>query len=241
METLPLTQTEVAGHLGVSPGLVSQWKSGHARITSAHAEGLKRLARNTRPTVSDEERNESDTPSESPSYGGWLAEQLYVIKETQATFAKRSKVNPMTISNLINGKTDPQQGTRRKIEKALSKRLPPQHTPRRRVSPAPVADPSGPVIGIPFKIAEISQAPNAPGVYVIHDTRGWPTYVGKGNLRTELKLHFGKKWATEHSAAKFSYALVGHNHDADRIETILIKFMADSLLVNVKKRVSVAR
>lgn len=245
LEAIPLNQTEVAVHLDVSPGLVSQWKSGYAKISPEYAEELQGLAADTRRSHRNDKDDESDigsdTQSDSQSYGEWLAAQLYAINKTQATFAKQSKVHPMTISNLINGKTSPQQGTRQKIENAL-RATSPQRKSSGKTPSAPKADPNEPVVGISFTKDEISQAPNQVGVYVIHDGRGHPTYVGKGKLRSELTHHAGRTWAaSEHAAAKFSYAVLGNDQDADKIETILIKFMADSLLVNIKKRVSVAR
>jgi transcriptional regulator with XRE-family HTH domain len=244
LEALPLTQTQVAEHLGVSLGLVSHWKSGYTKISPDHAEELRLLDRDAKATrrsaKDEEERTGSDQPSGPQSYGEWLAEQLDAIHVTQAKFATLSDVSPITISNLINGKNSPQQGTRQKIEKALST-FPSQRKSRGETPSAPKADPNEPVVGISFRKDEISQAPNQVGVYVIHDGRGHPTYVGKGNLRSELTLYSGRTWAaSDHAAAKFSYAVLGNDQEADKIETILIKFMADSLLVNTKKRVSVA-
>mgnify|MGYP001608549142 CR=1 FL=1 len=242
LEAIPLNQTEVAGHLGVSPGLVSQWKSGYAKISSEHAEELQGLAADTRRVAKDDDDDiGSGTQSGAQSYGDWLAGQLEAVNETPAKFAKRSDVNRLTISNLIDGKTSPQQGTRQKIEKALSA-FSSQRKSCGETPSAPKADPNEPVVGISFTKDEINQAPNQVGVYVIHDGRGHPTYVGKGKLRSELTHLAGRTLAaSDHAAAKFSYAVLDNDQDADKIETILIKFMADSLLVNVKKRVSVAR
>ncbi len=239
LEAIPLTQTEIANHLGVSQGLVSQWKNGHQPIGSDYLEVLRRLARETPRDADDDEQVDSEAQLGSQSYGEWLAEQLEALKVTQAKLAEKAKVNAITISNLITGKTEnPQKDTRRKIEDSL-KYFHQQKHPREQAPKAPATDPSAPVVGIQFTKDEIDQAPNKCGVYVIHDRRGCPTYVGKGTLRTELNLHFSKKWAAEHAANTFSYAEVDEK-DADRIETILIKFMADSLLVNKKKRISVA-
>jgi hypothetical protein len=109
------------------------------------------------------------------------------------------------------------------------------------VPKAPIVDHSEPVVGIPFDKEEIGQVPSKCGVYVIHDAAGWPTYVGKGNLQRELKNYTDGSWSvSKKTASKSSYAVVGNDEDAKRIESIIIKFMADSLLVNEKKRVSVA-
>ena len=154
---------------------------------------------------------------------------------TQADLARSAKVSSITISNLVTGKTEnPQPGTRRKIENAL------RQSGKKEGEPPPTIDPNEPVVGIRYEKNEYDQAPSEVGVYVIHDKRGWPTYVGKGNIRNELRHYSEQKWAHSHSARTFSYALIDNDKDADRIETIVIKFMADSLLVNTKKRASVA-
>jgi plasmid maintenance system antidote protein VapI len=221
------TQTEVAQLLGVSPGLVSQWKNGHATITPQYAKELARLAKELRAT--DEEERDSDAEVVSQTYGEWLAEQLETLKVNQATLAAQAEVNPLTVSNLITGKTENPQNFLKK------------QNPNMQVPKAPMVDHSEPVVGIPYIDDEISQVPSECGVYVIHDARGWPAYVGKENLQRELKNYKDRAWTSSKKvASKFSYAVVGNDEDAQRIETILIKFMADSLLVNEKKRVSVA-
>ena len=239
LEMIPLTQTEIANHLGVSQGRVSQWKNGQA-ISPEYLKEIRRLARDARRDANEEEPGDSSTRSGSQSYGEWLAEQLDALRVTQASLAQRADVASLTISNVINGKTEPQSGTRRKIERALED-ISEQHKSPMPVKPAPELDLSEPIVGNAFTKEEIDQAPDKIGVYVIHDKRGWPTYVGQGKIRSELKHHSGKKWATEEFAArKFSYAVIPNDRDVERIETILIKFMADSLLVNKKKRVSLA-
>lgn len=240
LEAIPLTQTDIANHLGVSQGQVSHYKYGRIKIPREHLEELRRLARDARRDANGEKEDDSDTQSSSQSYGEWLAEQLQDLDVTQAWLAKQAHVSPITISNLVTGKTDPQQGTRHKIEKALKSSVRRKGHTEIQVPDAPETDPREPVVGISFTEEEIGQAPNGLGVYVIHDKRGWPTYVGKGNIRAELKNYNNQKWATAHVATKFSYALLDDEKLALRIETIVIKFMADSLLVNSKKRASVA-
>jgi transcriptional regulator with XRE-family HTH domain len=239
LEAIPLNQTGIANLLGVSPGLVTHWKTGRTPIGAEYLKELRRIAQDTHHDVDDEEQVDSDTGSGSQPYGEWLAEQLETLKTvSQLKLAERAVVNPLTISNLITGKTEnPQKDTRHKIEEALQGFYREQK-PRQEASKAPALDSSKPVVGVLYNDDEIKQVPNKRGVYVIHDKRGWPTYVGKGNLLTELKLHHDKKWATREAANKFSYAIV--DHDPDEIETIIIKFMADSLLVNKNKKVSVA-
>lgn len=239
LEKIPLTQTEIANHLGVSQGQVSHYKYGRMKIPREHLEELRRLARDAHHDDNDEEHMDSDARSGSQSYKEWLAEQIDALSLTQARLAKLADVSPLTVSNLINGKTEPQNGTRHKIQKALDSSPQRRKTPE-RVRPAPESDPSEPIVGNRFTDDEIKQAPDKLGVYVIHDKRGWPTYVGKGNIRAELKNYNNQKWATPHVATTFSYALIDNEKTALWIETIVIKFMADSLLVNTRKRASVA-
>lgn len=239
LEIVPLTQTEIANHLGVSQGQVSHYKYGRVKIPREHLKELRRLARDAHHDDNDTEQVDLDTRSGSQSYGEWLAEQIDALKLTQARLAEQADVSPLTVSNLINGKTEPQNGTRHKIQKALDS-IPQRRKTLERVRPAPESDPSEPIVGNRFTEDEIKQAPDKLGVYVIHDKRGWPTYVGKGNIRAELKNYNNQKWATTHVAATFSYALIDNEKTALRIETIVIKFMADSLLVNTRKRASVA-
>ena len=247
LEELPLTQADVAQYLGVSQGLVSQWKNGQARITPENARALQRVAEDAedagdvRRDMLDDGRRHREDQEVSSSFKDWLVEQLDVLGMTQAALAELADVSPITISNLVTSKTEnPQQDTRRRIVDALKAYSKGKGPRERKVPDAPEADPREPVVGVSFREEGIDQAPSELGVYVIHDKRGWPTYVGKGNIRTELKTYNDRKWAAPYTATKFSYALVEDEKDALRIETIIIKFMADSLLVNSKKRVSVA-
>jgi transcriptional regulator with XRE-family HTH domain len=238
LDAIPLTQIEIANHLGVTQSQVSHYKYGRVKISPEHLEELRRLAKNAHRDGHVEKESDSDIQSASQSYGEWLAEQLDALSVTQARLAKEADVHTLTISNIVNEKTEPQIGSRNKIKQALDRLSRKERQPL--VEPAPEHDPSEPIVGNLFTEEEIDQAPSDLGVYVIHDMRGWPTYVGKGNVRNELRYYFKQKWASTEPARKFSYALVRNDQDADRIETILIKFMADSLLVNQKKRVTVA-
>ena len=194
----------------MSPGLVSQWENGHATITPQYAKELARLAKELRATEEDE--RDSDAEVVSQTYGGWLAEQLETLKVNQATLATQAEVSPLTISCLITGKTEnPQNGTRKKSEDALQHFWKKQN-PSKQVPKAPIVDHSEPVVGIPFDREEIGQVPSECGVYVIHDARGWPTYVGKGNLQRELKNYTDRsRSVSKKTASKFSYAVVGND------------------------------
>lgn len=157
MEAIPLTQTEIANHLGVSQGRVSQWKNGRHPIGPEYLEVLRRLAEETTRDADDDEQADSEAQSSSQSYGEWLAEQLEALKMTQAKLAEKAKVNSITISNLITGKTEnPQKDTRRKIESSLEYFYRQKH-PQEGAPKAPATDPSAPVVGIRFTKDEIDQ------------------------------------------------------------------------------------
>jgi hypothetical protein len=71
------------------------------------------------------------------------------------------------------------------------------------------------------------------GVYVAHDSMGYPRYIGRGNIRARLFSRF-KKNAEELSY--FSFYVVQEKIHEREIETLLIRALGSQLDFNAKKK-----
>lgn len=71
------------------------------------------------------------------------------------------------------------------------------------------------------------------GVYVAHDSMGWPRYIGRGEVFSRLKARKRQKSAELHY---FSFYLIADQKHAREIETLMIRTAGSLLSFNDRKR-----
>jgi len=71
------------------------------------------------------------------------------------------------------------------------------------------------------------------GVYVAHDSMGWPRYIGRGDVFSRLKAH--KKKHTE-ELHYFSFYFIAEKKHTREIETLMIRTAGSLLSFNNRKR-----
>ncbi len=181
-------------------------------------------------------------------FGTYLYDQITVLKITPLDLANEASLSYQTINLLLSGKTSvPQFKTKQKIIDAL-KRI--AVNKKKSIEESPNEDESVDSklkVGIPFNSEEIEQSPSLIGVYAIHDKRGHPSYIGKGNIKTRLKDHITRTvFASEEVAYSFSYFIIQKsssdkdksdaNEEALLLEKILTKFAGNTILLNKQNR-----
>jgi hypothetical protein len=71
------------------------------------------------------------------------------------------------------------------------------------------------------------------GVYVAHDSMGWPRYIGRGEVFSRLKERKKQKSAELHY---FSFYFIANKKHTREIETLMIRTAGSLLSFNDKKR-----
>jgi hypothetical protein len=71
------------------------------------------------------------------------------------------------------------------------------------------------------------------GVYVAHDSMGWPRYIGRGEVFSRLKARKKQKSAELHY---FSFYFIKNKKHTREIETLMIRTAGSILSFNDKKR-----
>jgi hypothetical protein len=71
------------------------------------------------------------------------------------------------------------------------------------------------------------------GVYIAHDSMGWPRYIGRGNVFSRLE----KIWKAHRSELYFFsiYGIEGKKHSRE-VETVLIRTAGSLLSFNTRKK-----
>lgn len=71
------------------------------------------------------------------------------------------------------------------------------------------------------------------GVYVAHDSMGWPRYIGRGNVFSRLKA---RKKAQSQELLYFSLYIIKDKKHTREIETLMIRTAGSLLSFNDKKK-----
>lgn len=188
----------------------------------------------------------------APSYTKWLTEEMATRGINATKLSEASRVTLPVLNRILAGNTsNPQQATRKRLERALNN----------IIQTDPDTDGDGVkfvtstyedrlYVGFPFVESEIDQAPSDIGVYVIHDRRGFPMYIGSGSIRDRLKYHHKlADFARRKNASKFSYYVVPSEvidgvkltrkqltKQALEMERVLIKFSGNAVSHNTQHR-----
>ena len=236
-------QSRIAEALSVSQATVSNWLRTR-NINPKYFEALKRLASQLAGPEGKKAAEggvRADAREDATPYAEWLRRELERSGLNAVELAQKSGVHVNTVLALLEGRTErPQQRTRERIETAL------QIKEEATASPGVEEDAAWYYIGLAWNNDEIEQAPDEPGVYMIHDRLGRPAYIGvahkgAGGIRGRLKEHNKLRWTSDPRVAfSFSYALTSRMPSADpsqlarAIEKLLIKFMGNAILINEK-------
>ena len=240
-----MPQGMMAESLGVSQATVSLLKHKKLRPSTAarYLESLKKLMSDQGLSTQAKVSNTSDVEPIG-QFGLWLGEKLQEYQKTPAEIAEHAGVSAVTINYILDGTTSsPQSGTKDKIKAALEKLSNAEATdgaPEEREA-------QDTFYGLPYNEQEVQQVPNRKGVYAIHDRRGYPTYIGKGNLKARLLDHLKERAFVESKVAyTFSYVVLQKSdseqakkradHESKRLERILTKFAGTTLLLNERNR-----
>lgn len=254
------SQANIAEELGVSQAYVSLLKYKRIQtsliIANSIIERLQSIFSQYEITTAENEDEISESESgddnaeDIGTFSDWLNAQIVQNSWKPNQIADASGVSLITIRFILSGRTsNPQSATRGKIEKGIQSLLslnPQSEGVVQDVqveSTAPVAPEDEIIAGIPFLRDEIERAPNKKGVYAIHDRRGYPVYVGKGNIRTRLLKHAEHRaFLDSRVANNFSYIVLQKsdtvediavaNREALRLEKLIVKFCGNTILLN---------
>ena len=71
------------------------------------------------------------------------------------------------------------------------------------------------------------------GVYVAHDSMGWPRYIGRGDVFNRLKA---RKKINSEELRYFSFYMIANKKHTREIETLMIRTAGSLLSFNDRKR-----
>lgn len=92
---------------------------------------------------------------------------------------------------------------------------------------------------IPFSYIEdvrkaaLEESISSQGVYVAHDSMGWPRYIGRGDVFSRLKA---RKKAQSQELLYFSLYIIKNKKHTREIETLMIRTAGSLLSFNDKKK-----
>lgn len=199
----------------------------------------------------DEDISEVQKVEEERSFSNRLIDQMTQLELSPIDLAEISGLSYQTINLIRRGITsNPQEKTKRKIQKALDEVAKNRKLKIEKIDlPKTKNESERLFLGLPFNKEEIDQAPNLIGVYAIHDSRGYPTYIGKGKIKTRLKDHSDRRaFLSPKVASTFSYYIVQEEDEKTKsekqeagkrallLEKILTKFAGNTILLNIKNR-----
>ena len=164
-----------------------------------------------------------------PTIGDWLRGSREGQGLTIRELSKRSGVALVTISNIENGHSNPQQKTIDKLEKVLRSEVPEEtaeeledRTAILGVSDAKTFDPYDP-----------ETWPKVGGVYVLYDKSKRPAYIGQGNrISRRIRDHSEKRWYIEPLVQSGKYVQIEDAELRKSVERALIRLLDSYALVN---------
>ena len=168
-----LNQKELAGKLKISQPAVSTWEIG----TSKPDKSMMHKIETVLGPLSNTEKEASVGGTQSEIFGAWLSKARTAAGMSKSELAEASGLSLPTIYNLESGRSaNPQDETRKRIEKALKTEIPKEVQKEAAEEQEIIGlgslkdfDPHG------------SDIPKLPGVYVFYDVSDRPVYIGKGD------------------------------------------------------------
>lgn len=180
------------------------------------------------------------------NYSTWLYDQLTQLGLSIIEFSNESSLSYQTINLIVNNTTtNPQFKTKKIIQETLERISKEKNKPIEEPVNNKQDEEKKLFVGLPFTKIEIDQTPDLIGVYAIHDRRGYPTYIGKGRIKTRLKDHIDRiSFASEKVASTYSFLILQKDNspeekvradkEASLMEKVLTKFAGNTILLNIQ-------
>ena len=208
-----LNQVELAAQVGVSTSVVSFWENDKSKPRERNLERLEEALGQLGP----------------PTIGDWLRGARENQNLTVRELSKRSGVASLTISNIENGNSNPQQKTIDKLENVLRSEVPEETveeledtTAIHGVSDAELFDPYDP-----------DTWPRVGGVYVLYDKSKRPAYIGQSNrISRRIRDHSEKRWYIEPLVQSGKFVQIEDTELRKSVERALIRLLDSYALVN---------
>jgi transcriptional regulator with XRE-family HTH domain len=222
-----LNQSELAGKLGVSQSAVSTWENETSKPDKKILAKLESILGPLMPNRANEKLDLG--PIQIDVFGVWLSKARAKVGMSKAELAQASGLSLPTIYNIETGRsTNPQEETRRRLERALKTEVP-KEVQEEAAEEQEITglgtlkdfDPYG------------SDIPKVAGVYVFYDVSDRPVYVGKGdNISIRVKDHEEKFWFKRPIVDYASYIEITGANLRHQVEQVLIKFLKSNAVIN---------
>lgn len=165
-------------------------------------------------------------------FGEWLLKERERKQWSRLELAQKSGVSQPQIFNLEKGNSrNPQESTRKKLEKALGSKAP--------IGVTAEAAREQEVVGLgsltDFDPYDEESLPTCPGVYVFYDITDRPVYVGMASrraIRNRIREHNEKFWFRRPVVDRGSYIRIEDPALCSQVEQVLIRFLKSNALLN---------
>jgi len=177
-------------------------------------------------------RESQPSGPDGPGFGEWLREARQTRDLTVRELADKSGLSQVAIYKIEAGQiANPRQSTRLQLSKALGEKVP--------VEIEAATEKAAEIAGLgslqDFDPHDDNELPEGAGVYVFYDISRRPVYVGKtGDLRGRIRQHRVKFWFRPPVVETASYVAIPDKELRRQVESILIKFLKDNAILNVK-------
>jgi transcriptional regulator with XRE-family HTH domain/predicted GIY-YIG superfamily endonuclease len=238
-----LTQQALADKLTKSvgakvwPANIAQWEAGDRVPPDSYIPKIEEILGPITKRAAKKEKDAEIIEDESSDFGVWMRNTREEKGLSRYELARQAGLTATTIYFIESGKvTNPQDATKDKIYKVLGKQPPKQHVTMRKHPTYNGKNVHG------FNVTDQSDWPaeGSMGVYVLYDKTHRPIYVGRskhiGHRLIEHRDHEPKefdKWF-DATAVYGAYIEVADEKSQVELEWVMIRFLKDSLLFNIK-------
>ena len=167
---------------------------------------------------------------EVSQFGSWLDNIMKQKSMNASQVARLALCDPGTVRNIVSGKIKtPSANMIERISVAISETVP-VHVQQEIDTDSMVDVPDELIDFNPF---DDSSVPDKAGVYVLYGPTDSVLYVGKSkNARTRIRSHREKKWFVEQIVNSGMFFIAEDDHERDKLERILIKFLRSNAWLN---------
>jgi transcriptional regulator with XRE-family HTH domain len=224
-----LTQRELAKRTGFAQPTISQWETGWSQPGEEAVEKLEQVLGPLREQAGRQAQGAEPDRAQSV-IGTWVNKQRQEKGWSVPELAAKAGLSPLAIYRVESGQTEnPRKETLAKIQRALGATL--------EQDAQEVAREDATIEGlgelVDFDPNDEEDRPDVPGVYVLYDISNRPIYVGMSdNIRTRLRDHSEKFWFKRPIVETGSFIEVRDARLRRQIETLLIKFLKSSAVLN---------
>lgn len=224
-----LTQRELAKRTGFAQPTVSQWETGWSQPSDDAIAKLEQVLGPLRDQAGREDEGGEAEAGQSV-IGAWVNKQRQEKGWSVPELAAKAGLSALAIYRVESGQTEnPRKETLAKIQKALGAIL--EHDAQEVAREDATIEGLGELVD--FDPNDEEDRPDVPGVYVLYDISNRPIYVGMSdNIRGRLRDHSEKFWFKRPIVETGSYIEVRDAKIRRQIETLLIKFLKSSAVLN---------